>query len=130
MSTATAEHRVGGAALPGKIPRHLERLAVVYVRQSTAHQVLHHRESTRLQYDLTKQAIALGWSAERILVIDDDLGCSARGANAGGSPPGGQGMGVYPGPSHPTSAVRVVAGAGGSNLLKLVNPGGRPPRNY
>src|SRR5215471_7422492 len=55
---------------------HRERLAVVYVRQSTAQQVLDHQESTRLQYGLVSRAQALGWDASRILVIDDDLGKS------------------------------------------------------
>ncbi|WP_346293173.1 recombinase family protein [Sphaerothrix gracilis] len=63
-------------------PHHLERLAVVYVRQSTLQQVSHHQESTRLQYDLVHQAEALGWRAERILVIDEDQGKS--GATAEG----------------------------------------------
>lgn len=63
---------------PEKIgPAHLQRLAVVYVRQSTAQQVLHHKESTRLQYGLVGLARQLGWPEERILVIDDDLGRSA-----------------------------------------------------
>lgn len=55
---------------------HLERLAIVYVRQSTVQQVLDHQESTRLQYGLVSRAEALGWSRERITVIDDDLGKS------------------------------------------------------
>jgi DNA invertase Pin-like site-specific DNA recombinase len=55
---------------------HRERLAVVYVRQSTVQQVLDHRESTRLQYGLVSRAQALGWAADRILVIDEDLGKS------------------------------------------------------
>jgi DNA invertase Pin-like site-specific DNA recombinase len=55
---------------------HRERLAVVYVRQSTLQQVQDHQESTRLQYGLTGFAQQLGWPAERILVIDDDLGKS------------------------------------------------------
>src|SRR5215217_1442371 len=56
---------------------HLQRLAVVYVRQSTAQQVLQHQESTRLQYGLVDRARQLGWPEERIVVIDDDLGHSA-----------------------------------------------------
>ena len=60
--------------------RHLERLAVVYVRQSTMQQVLDHQESTRLQYGLVQRAIELGWSAARVLVIDDDLGQSGASA--------------------------------------------------
>ena len=61
-------------------PEHHERWAVVYVRQSTAQQVLHHQESTRLQYGLTRRAEMLGWSADRIVVIDDDLGKSGASA--------------------------------------------------
>jgi DNA invertase Pin-like site-specific DNA recombinase len=63
---------------PQKIaPFHLQRLAVVYVRQSTAQQVLRHEESTRLQYGLAGRARELGWPEERIVLIDDDLGHSA-----------------------------------------------------
>ena len=57
-------------------PWHRDRLAVIYVRQSTPQQVVDHQESTRLQYGLTDRAAALGWSADRILVIDEDLGKS------------------------------------------------------
>lgn len=64
------------------LPQHLERLAVVYVRQSTVQQVLDHQESTRLQYGLSERAEAWGWHQERILVIDDDLGKS--GASSAG----------------------------------------------
>ena len=39
-------------------PQHVERLAVVYVRQSTMQQVLEHQESTRLQYGLVQLAVA------------------------------------------------------------------------
>jgi DNA invertase Pin-like site-specific DNA recombinase len=61
----------------GKVhPPHWDRLAVVYVRQSTVQQVLDHQESTRLQYGLVTRAQALGWAADRVLVIDDDLGKS------------------------------------------------------
>lgn len=59
---------------------HRERLAVVYVRQSTPQQVLDHQESTRLQYGLVGRAQALGWAADRVLVIDDDLGKSGTTA--------------------------------------------------
>jgi DNA invertase Pin-like site-specific DNA recombinase len=62
---------------PGKVPSwRQERLAVVYVRQSTPQQVLEHQESTRLQDGLTARAGELGWPAGRVLVIDDDLGKS------------------------------------------------------
>lgn len=67
--------------VPSKVqPRHLERLAVVYVRQSTLQQVQEHRESTALQYALRSRAIAWGWGGERVLVIDEDLGCSGVSA--------------------------------------------------
>jgi DNA invertase Pin-like site-specific DNA recombinase len=55
---------------------HLERLACVYVRQSTPKQVERHRESQRYQYHLVQRATALGWSKERTRVIDSDLGLS------------------------------------------------------
>jgi len=58
-------------------PHHLARKAVLYVRQSSAHQVLHNRESSALQYAMRDRLTALGWS--EIEVIDDDLGRSAAG---------------------------------------------------
>src|SRR5579885_3921274 len=61
-------------------PWHRDRLAVVYVRQSTVQQVLDHQESTRLQYGLVDRARTLGWEASRILVIDEDLGKSGSSA--------------------------------------------------
>ena len=71
--------------LQGKVqPRHLDRLAIVYVRQSTLQQLEQHRESTALQYGLAERACGLGWPRPRVSVIDDDLGCS--GASAEGRP--------------------------------------------
>ena len=62
-----------------KIERHhLERKAIVYVRQSSAHQVMHNRESRGLQYAMRERLRQLGWS--RIEVIDEDLGRSASGS--------------------------------------------------
>src|SRR5262245_55877512 len=61
-------------------PRHIDRLAVVYVRQSTAQQVLEHRESAALQYDLQRRAVALGWTPDRVIVIDEDQGHSGQTA--------------------------------------------------
>ncbi len=58
-------------------PHHLERKALLYVRQSSAHQVLHNRESSALQYAMRDRLVGLGWS--EIEVIDDDLGRSAAG---------------------------------------------------
>src|SRR5436305_10372342 len=55
----------------------LERGAIVYVRQSTPGQVLHHRESQRRQYALEDHARQLGF--QRVVVIDDDLGRSGSG---------------------------------------------------
>jgi DNA invertase Pin-like site-specific DNA recombinase len=59
---------------------HLDRLAAVYVRQSSPHQVLHHRESRERQYALVHRAVALGWAAERVVTIDEDQGQSAKTA--------------------------------------------------
>jgi DNA invertase Pin-like site-specific DNA recombinase len=62
-------------SLPDKIHgRHRERLAIVYIRQSTPQQVERHQESTRLQYALVERACQFGWTRETIVVIDDDLG--------------------------------------------------------
>jgi DNA invertase Pin-like site-specific DNA recombinase len=60
--------------------RHHERLAILYVRQSTVHQVQRHQESTQVQYGLVEHAERFGWPRERILVIDDDLGLSGASA--------------------------------------------------
>lgn len=60
--------------------RHLERLAVVYIRQSSMAQVHHHQESTKLQYSLVEMARRLGWAPERILTLDEDLGLSGASA--------------------------------------------------
>lgn len=59
---------------------HLQRLACLYIRQSTLQQVLENRESTARQYALQQQAVTLGWSEERIVVIDQDLGQSGASA--------------------------------------------------
>jgi DNA invertase Pin-like site-specific DNA recombinase len=57
-------------------PNHLCRDAYLYVRQSTLRQVNENGESTRRQYALRERALVLGWSGERIHVIDQDLGMS------------------------------------------------------
>jgi excisionase family DNA binding protein len=59
---------------------HLERTAIVYVRQSTPAQVRDNRESQARQYGLAEEAARLGWPAARIEVIDADLGVSGRSA--------------------------------------------------
>jgi DNA invertase Pin-like site-specific DNA recombinase len=61
-------------------PHHLARKGIVYVRQSSAHQVLHNPESRALQYAMRDRLAALGWS--EIEVVDDDLGRSAAGGVA------------------------------------------------
>ena len=61
-------------------PPHLDRLAIVYVRQSTPHQVLANRESAEMQYALARRAVALGWPEDRVWVIDEDQGLSAQSA--------------------------------------------------
>lgn len=59
---------------------HWAKLAVVYVRQSSLQQVLEHRESTARQYALQDYAVALGWPAARVLIIDEDQGQSGASA--------------------------------------------------
>ena len=58
---------------------HLNRMAIVYIRQSTLAQVRFHRESTERQYALQEKALNLGWDPDRIQVIDEDLGISGSG---------------------------------------------------
>ena len=62
--------------------RHLDRLAIVYVRQSTVMQVRDHTESTLRQYAQSQDATRLGWPASRIVTIDTDLGVSGRSGAA------------------------------------------------
>ncbi|MBA2684053.1 MAG: recombinase family protein [Gemmatimonadaceae bacterium] len=59
---------------------HLRRDAYLYVRQSSLHQVVNNTESGRRQYDLRGRAVALGWPAERVVVIDVDQGQSGSSA--------------------------------------------------
>jgi len=61
---------------------HLARVAIVYLRQSSAAQVETNRESTDRQYALVNKAGELGWPADRVVVIDEDLGLSGSGAVA------------------------------------------------
>jgi DNA invertase Pin-like site-specific DNA recombinase len=64
-----------GSTLSQKVTaRHLQRQAMLYVRQSTLHQVLENTESTARQYALTERAVGLGWETSPIVVIDQDLG--------------------------------------------------------
>jgi DNA invertase Pin-like site-specific DNA recombinase len=57
-------------------PHHLTRKAIIYIRQSSPHQVLTNQESLRLQYALRERAVELGWRSEEIEIIDGDLGLS------------------------------------------------------
>jgi DNA invertase Pin-like site-specific DNA recombinase len=59
---------------------HLQRKALIYIRQSTPHQVLSNQESLRLQYALQQRAIELGWRQEDIEIIDADLGMTGASA--------------------------------------------------
>jgi DNA invertase Pin-like site-specific DNA recombinase len=61
---------------------HLSRQAIVYLRQTSAAQVEHNRESTERQYALVGKARDLGWPDDRIIVIDEDLGLSGSGTVA------------------------------------------------
>jgi DNA invertase Pin-like site-specific DNA recombinase len=61
---------------------HLARVAIVYLRQSSAAQVEHNRESTDRQYALVSKAGDLGWPTDKVIVIDEDLGVSGSGAVA------------------------------------------------
>jgi len=75
------EAAVSRTASPKIQSSHLDRLAVVYIRQSSPHQVVNHRESRERQYALADHAVALGWPRERVLVIDDDQGRSGKTAD-------------------------------------------------
>ena len=83
MFTDTASSKVTAA--------HLSKAALLYVRQSTLKQVLNNTESAIRQYDLRGRAIALGWAAGQITVIDIDQGHSgASAADREGSPAAGR----------------------------------------
>ena len=72
MATGTAPSKVTAA--------HLSRAALLYIRQSTLKQVIRNTESAIRQYDLRGKAIALGWAADQITVIDIDQGHSGASA--------------------------------------------------
>src|SRR5690348_14380687 len=69
---------------PKLLDLHLDRLAIVYVRQSDPQQVLNNRESRERQYALVDHAAAQGWPDDRIVIIDDDQGQSGRTADRRG----------------------------------------------
>src|SRR3954452_9794349 len=68
--------------LPEKFsPRHRDRQAVVYVRQSSLRQIEQNRESTRLQYGLAYRASRLRLPREQTVIIDEDLGRSGASSS-------------------------------------------------
>jgi DNA invertase Pin-like site-specific DNA recombinase len=78
IETESARSELVAPILTGKVQsRHLERLAIIYIRQSTLRQVNHNTESTSLQYGLKQRVQQLGWPPERVEVIDEDLATSA-----------------------------------------------------
>src|SRR5262249_42881316 len=77
MPTGTGWVRRGTVMISDNIHPAFGGKAILYVRQSSAHQVLHNRESSALQYAMRDRLTTLGWS--EIEVIDDDLGRSAAG---------------------------------------------------
>jgi DNA invertase Pin-like site-specific DNA recombinase len=83
MTAASAGPR-GRLSSPKVRPIHVDRRAVVYVRQSTPQQVAENTESTARQYALTDRAVALGWAPGEVDVIDEDQGRS--GATVEGRP--------------------------------------------
>ncbi len=92
MSNATIQGKQPSNTTPRCDPRttgfrsdkiteeHLQRQAIVYVRQSTQRQVFENRESTARQYALADRAAALGWPSAAIEVIDEDQGHSGSSA--------------------------------------------------
>jgi DNA invertase Pin-like site-specific DNA recombinase len=62
------------------LARHLDRLAIVYIRQSSPQQVIEHKESRERQYALADTAVILGWRKDRVSIIDEDQGQSGRTA--------------------------------------------------
>jgi DNA invertase Pin-like site-specific DNA recombinase len=83
MNAADVSAR-GRLSSPKVRPLHLDRRAVVYVRQPTPQQVAEHTESTARQYALADRAAALGWAPAQVEVIDEDQGRS--GATIEGRP--------------------------------------------
>src|SRR5512142_1860288 len=78
---ATPSAMTSGLRSSSKIrDQHLDRLAIVYARQSSPQQVLENRESRERQYALAQFAQRLGWPAERVVVIDEDQARSGKSA--------------------------------------------------
>ena len=62
-------------------PHHHQKMAYIYLRQSTMGQVRHHQESTARQYALKDRALSLGWQSDQIRLLDRDLGLSGTQIN-------------------------------------------------
>src|SRR5688572_21524133 len=60
------------------LPSHLRKKAVIYIRQSTGHQVLSNQESQRMQRDMKEHALRLGWPESAIEIVEADTGTSAQ----------------------------------------------------
>lgn len=74
------------AGLPEKIAgHHLDRLAIVYVRQSTLQQIEQCRESTQLQYGLADRARKLGWPHPKVMVASHFASRCGSGSDRGGA---------------------------------------------
>lgn len=79
FQTAAASSDINVSPISSKICSwHLQRKAIVYIRQSTPHQVVDHRESTDRQYGLVHRAVALGWPQSSVEVVDEDQGRSGQ----------------------------------------------------
>src|SRR6478672_7645327 len=67
------------ALRPAKVhDHHLDRKAIVYIRQSSPQQVAEHKESTARQYALADVAVALGWPRDRVEIVDADQGITGQ----------------------------------------------------
>src|SRR5829696_9757499 len=82
LAGATPSASTFGLRSTSKIrEQHLDRLAMVYVRQSSPQQVLENRESRERQYALAQFAQQLGWPADRVVIVDQDQGQSGKSAD-------------------------------------------------
>src|SRR5262249_32322118 len=78
LATAAVSDAPVSLPSPKIRPWHLQRKAVVCIRQSTPQQVLEHRASADRQYSLAHRAAALGWPQDRVEVVDEDQGRSGQ----------------------------------------------------
>jgi DNA invertase Pin-like site-specific DNA recombinase len=76
MAAGVTRLHVGSMPSEKIASRHLDRRAVIYIRQSTPQQLVRHQESKEVQYNLTYRAEQLGWCRDDMEVIDDDQGQS------------------------------------------------------